>query len=295
MAVRIAFLNFKGGVGKTAAAVNLAAILAKYHQKRVLLVDLDAQANSSLWLLRPDFWADHTTNGIRSTYQIFQDHIAGTKFFDFDDAVIKGVPRANFPLIASLDLLPAVTELIDVEDRIYENKYVPFFRSVYSSLKPYFRNYDYIFFDCPPNIYAVTKSALFASQYCVVPYLPDYLSLSGLRTMSKLVRRFFEQVRGELPEKHIPSIAALIMSHMRQGNAFAQAVNELKFQVSKLKQDGLVHPAIELLSPEIRHSVDVADSTNYHLPVILHRPNSIGAIDYANLGENFVVHFERNL
>lgn len=49
----IAFINFKGGVGKTANVVNIGAALAKYHQKKVLIVDLDAQSNASLWLAAP--------------------------------------------------------------------------------------------------------------------------------------------------------------------------------------------------------------------------------------------------
>ncbi len=57
MAVKvIAFINFKGGVGKTAKVLNLGAALAKFHNKKVLIIDLDAQSNATFWLLRRDVW-----------------------------------------------------------------------------------------------------------------------------------------------------------------------------------------------------------------------------------------------
>jgi chromosome partitioning protein len=71
----IAFINFKGGVGKTAATVNIGACLAYYRRKRVLIVDLDAQCNSSFWLMPPRLWKEHIGNGERSTYQLFRDAI----------------------------------------------------------------------------------------------------------------------------------------------------------------------------------------------------------------------------
>ena len=67
-----AFINFKGGVGKTATVVNIGAALARVHNKKVLIVDLDAQSNSSLWLMRPDRWRDHVARGRRSTFQILK-------------------------------------------------------------------------------------------------------------------------------------------------------------------------------------------------------------------------------
>ena len=61
----LAFINFKGGVGKTATVVNIGATLAKLHDKKVLIVDLDPQSNSSLWLMRPDRWHEHVARGRR--------------------------------------------------------------------------------------------------------------------------------------------------------------------------------------------------------------------------------------
>ncbi len=56
MATIVSMVNFKGGVGKTTLSVNIAACLAQEFAQRVLLVDLDAQANASVWLLGPEKW-----------------------------------------------------------------------------------------------------------------------------------------------------------------------------------------------------------------------------------------------
>jgi len=294
MAARvISFINFKGGVGKTACTVNLAACLAAYRDKKVLVVDLDPQCNSSLWLLKPEEHRSHVGKGRQSVHQLFRDHINGTHLFDFERAVVRGVPRRDgYPLISRLDLLPAAVELLRIEDQIYQNKYAQFFSFLHKSLKPFFGEYDYVFLDCPPNVYAVTKNALFASDYCIVPYIPDYLSLSGFQILAQEVDEFSNKVSGYLTGRKKVSIAALLISHYRRvGNVFEHAVNELELQLAPLKAAGQVHPKTEILQPFIRHCVAVAESTSEHLPVILHKHTSNGAEDYYKLAHAFDEHF----
>lgn len=289
----ISFINFKGGVGKTSCVVNIGATLAKYHHKKTLIVDLDPQCNSSLWLMKPEHWRLHIGNGVRSTYQLFQDQIIGTQEFDFDQAVLRGAPwESSYPLIANLDLLPGAVELLRIEDQIHNNKYVQYFRFLFKALKPYFQSYDYILLDCPPNIYSVTKNALFCSTDIVIPFLPDYLSLSGFQILSDKISEFYDRVSGSMTGRARPEIKALIISHYRSGKAFDSAINELEITLQKVKEQGLVSARAKILRPYIRHNVDVAAATNEHLPVILHKPSSIGAQDYSDLTQNFVTHFE---
>lgn len=293
MAARvISFINFKGGVGKTACAVNLAATLAYYQEKKVLLVDLDPQCNASLWLMQPEHWRGHVQRGKRSVHQLFMDHIRGTHLFDFDEAVVRGVPRPHgYPAIARLDVLPAAVELLGIEDQIYQNRYAQFFTFLHKSLKAHFAAYDYVLLDCPPNVYAVTKNALYASDYCVVPYVPDYLSLCGFQILAEQVELFADRISGQGVGRRRVSIAALLVSHYRRvGNVFEHAINELEIQLAHCKAAGRVHAKAEILRPYIRHCVGVAESTNVHLPAFLHKPNCNGAADYYQLATTFETH-----
>ena len=288
----IAFINFKGGVGKTSATVNIGASLAYYRKKKVLIVDLDAQCNASFWLMPPQQWRDHVQNGKRSTYQIFRDHLMSTSVFDFDSCVLKGMPRGEVPLIKNLDLLPAAVELLAIEDAIHQNRFPRYFEFLSKTIRTRFKDYDYVLFDCPPNTYSVTKNALFAADYCVVPYLPDFLSLSGFQIFAKLVDDFNERVGAMKGSKHKNSIAAVMVSHYRPGvKDHDRNIAEMRIILSLLKSQGLVHPKADLLQPPVRLSKDVGESTNQHQPVILTAPNGIGAADYHDLAKAFDEHF----
>ncbi len=289
----IAFINFKGGVGKTANVVNIGACLAKYHGKKVLIVDLDAQCNSSLWLMKPEELERHNQDLRRCSYQIFRDKIVGSSVFDFEKAVVRGVPRRKFTLLANLDLLPSAVEMARIEDQIHQVKSVAAFTILYQALKAHFDAYDYVFLDCPPNLYTVSKNALFAARYCVVPYIPDYLSLSGFRVLADMIDEFFNRLSGQMTARPRPQIAAFIINHFaKQRNVFETGVNEFEIMVNQLRPTGKIHPKAACLHPFIRFNVHVAESTNEHLPVILHREDSIGAQDYADLSQNFLHHFE---
>ncbi|TLD69736.1 ParA family protein [Phragmitibacter flavus] len=288
----IAFINFKGGVGKTAATVNLGAALAYHEGKKVLIVDLDAQCNSSFWLMQPHAWRDHIKNGKHSTYQIFQDHLQGTKLFNFEQSTLFGMPRREVPLIKNLDLLPAAVELIKIEDSIQQSKHTRYFEILQKTLEPHYQDYDYIFFDCPPNIYSVTKNALFAADYCVIPYLPDFLSLAGFQVFAKLVDEFNDKVASHKKHYKKASIAAVIVSHFRIGlKDHERNLMDLSLILSHLRGQKLVHNKAALLTPPVRYNVKVAESTNAHQPVILYDPGSIGADDYRHLAKSFHYHF----
>ena len=292
----IAFVNFKGGVGKTANVVNIGACLAKYHEKKVLVVDLDAQCNSSLWLMKPEELEKHNQDLKQCVYQIFRDRLIGSSVFDFSKAVVRGVPRREYTLLANLDLLPSAVEMAMMEDQIHQIKSVSAFTILYQALKSYWGAYDYVFLDCPPNLYTVSKNAIFAAEYCVVPYIPDYLSLSGFRVLADMIDVFYNRLSGQMTVRRRPQIAAFIINHFaRQRKVFETGIIEFEIMVNRLKENGKIHARAQCLRPYIRFNVHVAESTNEHLPVILHKEDSIGSMDYADLTQNFIHHFEVTL
>ncbi len=288
----IAFLNFKGGVGKTANVVNIGACLAATHQRRVLLVDLDAQCNASLWLLGKTRFRQHTGDGVRTVLQLIKDRIDGTRRFRFEEAILRGVPYSaeGHPLIGNLDLLPSVVELMRAEEQLFRRH--DSHRLLFDQLTPIREHYDYVLLDCPPNFFALTKNAVFFADHLAVPYIPDFLSLAGFRTLARLVEEFGNRISGNRTLLGRTRISALIVNRYQTvGNVFQQGLVELERLTQELKREGLIHPDARVLEPPIRSCVKVAESSAEHLPVLLHAPHSHGATDYAALTESFIRHY----
>ena len=177
--------------------VNLGACLARNQRKHVLIVDLDPQANSTFWLLRPSQWEALHRDRTRSVVQIFLDAGDRTNLFRFEDTVIRGVPWTDggFPHIETLDLLPTTVELLEAEQDLYRiGVDPPYFKALHNCLQPRRVEYDYILLDCPPNLYPVARNGLYFADHYFVPYIPDYLSLSGLHTLARLIRRFEKEL-----------------------------------------------------------------------------------------------------
>ncbi len=162
----IAIYNIKGGVGKTATAVNLS-----------FLASLDG-ANTLLWDLDPQ--------GAASYYFRIKAEIkgGGKKLIDGEidiDEAVKGTDYEN------LDLLPADFTYRNM-DTFLEQAEDPVNR-FNKLLKPFSEEYDYIFLDCPPSISAVSENVFAAADILLVPTIPTTLSL---RTYQQIIE-FFEQ------------------------------------------------------------------------------------------------------
>lgn len=105
----ISFINYKGGVGKTTMAVEIAATLADKHGFKVLIVDLDPQTNTSFYLVTEDEWENWVkTNG--SLKDVFESAISGVEF-DTSQAIMKGLYDCLDLLPSHLDLLPVDLEI----------------------------------------------------------------------------------------------------------------------------------------------------------------------------------------
>ena len=173
MAYVVSFSNQKGGVGKTTSCVNLAAYIALSGYK-VLLVDLDSQANASSALGVFDKKAENS---------IYTALCTG----DIRPCIVKG---ADFDFVpSSRDLTGAELELNDKEDREFVLKNV---------LSPVLEDYDNILIDCAPSITLLLANALTASKGVIIPLQCEYFALEGMNQLLNTVR---------LVKKHLnPSI-----------------------------------------------------------------------------------------
>ena len=165
----VSLVNQKGGVGKTTTAVSLAVALARRGQ-RVLLVDLDPQANatSALGVLRSD------RPGV---YDALLDETP------IDDCIVRVEAEGVDLVPSSAELSGAEVELVPVLARE---------RRLVNALQPVRERYDWVLIDCPPSLGLLTINALTASDSVIIPVQCEYMALEGLSRLMEtleLVRR----------------------------------------------------------------------------------------------------------
>jgi len=165
----VTFVNQKGGVGKTTTAVSLAAAIGRRGQ-RVLLVDLDSQANATSAI-------GIDVDGAPGIYDAILDEIPA-------DACILDVAAEHVSLIAASSALAgAEVELVPVMARE---------RRLAMALRPVVDRFDWVFIDCPPSLGLLTINALTASDSVIIPVQCEYMALEGLTRLIEtldLVRR----------------------------------------------------------------------------------------------------------
>lgn len=166
----ISLLNHKGGVGKTTSTINIGAGLVKLG-KRVLVLDLDPQANLTLSLGVP-----------RQKITIYEA-LRG------EGELAPYTIKENFDVIPStLDLSGAEMELINEAGREF------ILRELF---EPFQTEYDYILIDCPPSLGLLTLNALTSSNHVIIPLQTQFLALQGLTKIKQVV----DKVRFRLNKK----------------------------------------------------------------------------------------------
>ncbi len=243
----IAIANQKGGVGKTTTTVNLSAALAEAGY-RVLIVDLDPQANASTGLgLNP-----------RALEKSMYDVI-------LNDASIADCAEATamknlFVAPSSLDLAGAEIELVPAFNRE---------RRLQSALAEAAPDYDYIFIDCPPSLGLLTINALTAAAEVLVPIQCEYYALEGLGQLLRNV----ELVKKNLNPTLTVSTIVLVMYDAR---------TKLAAQVAKEVRD---HFGPVVCRQVIPRSVRLSEAPSFGQPIITFDPMSRGAIAYRGLAK----------
>lgn len=163
--------NHKGGVGKTTSTINIGAALAN-RNKKVLLVDLDPQANLTQSL------------GIKDIQISIYDNLKGEKMINTVEY------RHNLHVLpSSLDLSAAEIELSSEPGREYILKDV---------LIQLLNKFDYILIDCPPSLGLLTINALAASDYVIIPMQAEYLPLRGLAKLTDVITKIKNRLNPKL-------------------------------------------------------------------------------------------------
>ena len=192
----IAVTNQKGGVGKTTTTVNLAAGLAGAG-KRVLLVDLDPQANATMG-------SGVDKNSLAHTVY---DLLLGLADYP---TVLAGSASGYSLLPANRELAGAEVELIQLEHREHRLTH---------ALKPHLGCFDYVIVDCPPSLSLLTLNGLCLADEVIIPMQCEYYALEGLSDLVATLRKVRQRLNPRL------EIAGLLRTMFDPRNTLAQQVS----------------------------------------------------------------------
>lgn len=198
VATVIATINLKGGVGKTTTTVAVAEMLSAFFNKKVLVIDLDAQTNATTMLIGEDRWDELNQRG-HTLAQLFKDALVdpSERQFDLEKTIQRRV--SNVDEVSSVDLLPSSLDLIDVQDRLGSMSSGRFYAEnptdiLRRATRPIIDEYDYVLIDCPPNLGIITLTGLRISTGYVIPVIPDHLSTYGIPQIVTRVAEFSETI-----------------------------------------------------------------------------------------------------
>ncbi len=234
MAHVVSVVNLKGGVGKTAVAVNFAAYCGS-KSRRTLLIDLDPQTNATFSCIDVDKWEEHANQfGTVATLLGFRAHAAAETRPPDIKSIVKTAVFPGVDLIPShLDLFSVDLDLAGATGREFRLR---------KAIQPILSSYDVVVCDCPPNLTIPTQNALAASTHYVVPISPDYLSGIGVGILLTRVKRFCAEL------DHSLKFAGIVISRVgRPAEHRTQTVNALRQQFGG-----------EVLSSELKERVAVS-------------------------------------
>jgi chromosome partitioning protein len=287
----IATINMKGGVGKTTLSVNLATCLAKFHQKRVLVVDLDTQISATLSLVSPQDFARIRREKMTISYLVAKSLKPNHRYkFSTIDTITKSVAGVD-----GLDLLSGDIDIYDeywVSEKLHQEAisgskadFMDIWNGFEASLirdilEPIAADYDFIILDCAPSYNLLTRSGIMASDYYIMPARPEPLSLVGMQLLERRISTMREA--HELDEDKMRSKLLGIVFVLSGNTMFNRYYDQV---IQRVAQD---FKAEKIFQTRIPMDVNVARSIDSFTPVVIDNPGTAGSKAFMKLAQEFL-------
>lgn len=255
MAIRTtAIVNLKGGVAKTTTAINMAAILAKEHGRKVCIIDADSQCNTTEF-----FGVDPAGSNLATV-------LRGAGYYDDPGAYAASCIQST--QYKNLDLLPGDETLMDMDLSKVEQG------TVNSNVLRYLveeveKNYDVILIDCPPAFNAASAAALIAADDVIIPIKLDAFSLRGMANIMRQIKN----MKRINPRLRIAGVLPTMW----------YADEQIRDAEEQLRMAGLP------MFHHIRRSDKVDDMTFQQEPLLVSSPRSAAGVDYRKFVREYVM------